>query len=153
MRKPATVWTPTPLPAGTDQPYRVTHGAGYTIFENNSHGLRQRLTLFASPVDPVKIIHLQVENIWNHNRRITATQYVEWVLGTTHAAAMQYIIPEYDATEACLLASNPYRTEFGERVAFLIASKPVHGLTADRTEFFGRGGSYCFPGCAAPHRT
>jgi cyclic beta-1,2-glucan synthetase len=139
------VWTPTPLPAGTDRPYRVTHGAGYTIFEHNSHGLRQRLTLFASPEDPVKIIHLRVKNTWDHTRRITATQYVEWVLGTTHAAAMQYIIPEYDAAEACLLAANPYSAEFGERVAFLIASKAVHGLTADRVEFFGRGGTAAFP--------
>jgi cyclic beta-1,2-glucan synthetase len=144
------VWTPTPLPAGAGQPYRVTHGAGYTIFEHNSHGLRQRLTLFASPEDPVKIIHLRVENTWNHVRRITATQYIEWVLGTTHAASMPYIIPEYDAAEACLLATNPYSAEFGERAAFLIASKPVHGLTADRTEFLGRGGTPAFP--AALHR-
>ena len=49
------VWTPTPLPSGTKQPYRITHGAGYTIFDHNSHGLRQKLTLFASPEDPVKI--------------------------------------------------------------------------------------------------
>ncbi|OGC75959.1 MAG: hypothetical protein A2Z27_05165 [candidate division Zixibacteria bacterium RBG_16_50_21] len=139
------VWTPTPLPAGADQPYRVTHGAGYTIFEHNSHGLRQRLTLFASPEDPVKIIHLRVKNIWNHNRRITATQYIEWVLGTSHASSMPYIIPEYDAADACLLATNPYNSEFGDRVAFLIASKPVHGLTADRIEFLGRGGTPAFP--------
>jgi cyclic beta-1,2-glucan synthetase len=139
------VWTPTPLPAGADQPYRVTHGAGYTIFEHQSHGLHQRLTLFASPEDPVKIIHLQVKNTWTHTRRITATQFVEWVLGTTHSASMPYIIPEYDASEACLLATNPFSAEFGERAAFLIANKAVHGLTADRTEFLGRGGSYAFP--------
>jgi cyclic beta-1,2-glucan synthetase len=139
------VWTPTPLPAGAKSPYRVTHGAGYTIFEHNSHGLRQRLTLFASPEDPVKIIHLRVENTWNRPRRITATQYIEWVLGTTHAASMSYIIPEFDNTEACLLATNPHNTEFGERAAFLIASKPVHGLTADRTEFLGRGGNPAYP--------
>jgi cyclic beta-1,2-glucan synthetase len=144
------VWTPTPLPAGTDQPYRVRHGAGYTIFEHNSHGLRQHLTLFASPEDPVKIIHLRVENTWNHNRRITATQYIEWVLGTTHAASLPYIIPEYDAAEYCLLATNPYNDEFGERTAFLIANKPVHGLTTDRTEFLGRGGTLASP--AALHR-
>jgi cyclic beta-1,2-glucan synthetase len=144
------VWTPTPLPTGADQPYRVRHGAGYTIFEHNSHGLRQRLTLFASPEDPVKIIHLRVENTWNHNRRITATQYIEWVLGTTHAASLPYIIPEYDAAEFCLLATNPYNAEFGERAAFLIANKPVHGLTTDRTEFLGRGGTLASP--AALHR-
>jgi cyclic beta-1,2-glucan synthetase len=144
------VWTPTPLPSGSGRPYRVTHGAGYSVFENNSHGLRQRLTLFASPEDPVKIIHLKVENTLDHTRRVTATQYVEWVLGTTHAANMPYIIPEYDSALECLMASNPYNAEFGARVAFLIASKSIHGLTADRTEFIGRGGSPAAP--SALHR-
>ena len=144
------VWTPTPLPAGADQPYRITHGAGYTLFEHNSHGLRHTLTLFASPEDPVKIIHLKVENILNRTRRITATQYVEWVLGTTHAASMAYIIPEYDSAQECLLASNPYNAEFEGRVAFLIASKVIHGLTADRIEFLGRGGTPASP--VALHR-
>ena len=32
-----------------------------------------------------------------------------------------------------------------ERTAFLIASKAVHGLTADRTEFLGRGGNAASP--------
>ncbi len=138
-------WTPTPLPVSGDQPYRVTHGAGYTTFDHNSHGLRQRLTIFASPEDPVKIIHLQVENTWNQNRRITATQYIEWALGTDHAASMPFIIPEYDAAEACLLATNPSNTDFGERTAFLIGSKTIHGFTADRTEFLGRGGTPASP--------
>jgi cyclic beta-1,2-glucan synthetase len=141
---------PTPLPAGDNQPYRVIHGAGYTIFEHHSNGLRQLLTLFASPEDPVKIIHLRVENSWNHNRRITATQYIEWVLGNTHAESLPYIISEYDAAEYCLLARNPYNAEFSERTAFLIANKPVHGLTTDRSEFLGRGGTLSSP--AALHR-
>ncbi|MDP2966598.1 MAG: glucoamylase family protein [Pelolinea sp.] len=144
------VWTPTPHPSGADLPYRVTHGAGYTFFEHNSHGLRQCLTLFASPEDPVKIVHLKVENTLAHTRQITATQYVEWVLGTTHAASMAHIIPEYDSALECLLATNPYSAEFGARVAFLIASKAIHGLTVDRTEFLGRGGTPTFP--AALHR-
>ncbi len=144
------VWSPTPLPAGASLPYRVTHGAGYTLFEHNSHGLRQWLTLFASPEDPVKIVHLKVENTLGHARRITATQYVEWVLGSTHSASMAYIVPEYEPALECLLASNPYNAEFGGRVAFLIANKAVHGLTADRAEFLGRGGTPAFP--AALHR-
>jgi cyclic beta-1,2-glucan synthetase len=144
------VWTPTPLPAGADHDYRIIHAAGFTRFEHASHGLRQELTLFASPEDPVKIIHLKVENTLDRSRRITATQYIEWVLGTSHAASMAYIIPEYDPALECLLASNPYNTEFGSRVAFLIANKTIHGLTADRTEFLGRGGTLSFP--AALHR-
>ena len=144
------VWTPTPMPSGSNQPYRIHHGAGYSVFEHSSHGLRQKLTLFSSPEDPVKIIHLKVENTLAIHRRITATQYVEWVLGTKHSSSMAYIIPEYNSDLECLLATNPYNAEFGERVAFLIASKSIHGLTADRTEFLGRGGTASFP--AALHR-
>ena len=44
-----------------------------------------------------------------------------------------------------MTAFNPYNVEFGERVAFMIASKPIHGLTADRIEFLGRGGSPASP--------
>jgi cyclic beta-1,2-glucan synthetase len=139
------VWTPTPLPAGEDQTYRVRHSAGYTIFEHESHGLEQQLTFFASPEDPVKIIYLHVKNTWNHTRRITVTQYVEWVLGTTHATSQPFIIPEYDPSRECLFATNPYNTEFAERVAFLTTSNPIHGLTADRTEFIGRNGSMNCP--------
>ena len=144
------VWTPTPFPSGNSQSFRVTHGAGYTLFEHHSHGLIQHLSLFASPEDPVKIIHLKVENTLPHSRRITATQYVEWVLGTTHAASTAYIIPEFDSSHECLLATNPYNSEFNQRVGFLMASKPIHGLTADRTEFLGRGGNYASP--SALHR-
>ena len=48
------------------------------------------------------------------------------------------------------MASNPRNADFGNRVTFLIANKSLHGLTADRTEFFGRGGTPAFP--AALHR-
>lgn len=135
------VWTPTPHPAGANRPYRVRHGAGYTIFDHESHGLEQQLTIFASPEDPVKIIHLTVKNTQDRPRRITATQYVEWVMGTTHQASLQYIIPEFDPAQGCLLATNPFNAEFGKRTAFLGASKPIHSVTADRIEFIGRNGS------------
>jgi cyclic beta-1,2-glucan synthetase len=139
------IWTPTPRPAGDDQPYRVRHGAGYTIFEHHSHGLEQRLTLYASPSDPVKIVRLRVRNTRSYTRRITATQYVEWALGTLRADTAAYIIPQYDPDAGCLLAANPYSADFGMRVAFLAASRPPHGVTADRTEFLGRYGGYARP--------
>ncbi|MDY7079666.1 MAG: glucoamylase family protein [Chloroflexota bacterium] len=139
------VWSPTILPAGAPAPYLVRHGAGYSIFEHNSHGLKQQLRLFAVPDASVKIVHLQLENTWNRNRRITATFYAEWVLGPDRDVHQQYVIPEFDAIHNALLARNPYNEEFGERVAFLSASKEPHGLTADRTEFLGRGGSLRHP--------
>jgi cyclic beta-1,2-glucan synthetase len=139
------VWTPTPLPAGADKPYLVRHGAGYTIFEHHSQGLKQRLRHFGSPTDPVKIIQLRLENTRPRLRRLTATCFVEWVLGISREAYQQFIIPEYHDGPQALLARNPYHEEFGERVAFLASSRPLHGLTSDREEFLGRTGSRAYP--------
>ena len=139
------VWSPTPLPAGAESACTVRHGAGYSIFESQSHGLNQRLRLFAAAEAPVKIAHLRLENLWKRPRRITVTYYAEWVLGTTRDASQAYIVPEFDPARHALLARNRYNAEFGERVAFLAANKKPHGLTADRSEFLGRMGSLGLP--------
>jgi cyclic beta-1,2-glucan synthetase len=135
----AIVWSPTPQPAPAPAPYLARHGAGYTLFEHDSHGLRQRLRVFTPPDAPLKILQLQLENTWDRPRRITATYYVEWVLGVGRESTQQYLIPEFNSDQI-LLVRNPYNTEFSERVAFVAASNPLHGLTTDRTEFLGRLG-------------
>ncbi len=139
------IWTPTPHPAGAGAPYLIRHGTGYSIFQHHSHDLQQELRLFAAPDSPVKIIQLKLENSSDRVRRITATYYAEWILGTDHDQTQPYVILEYDNRTQAILARNPYNTEFAERVAFLAASKPVHGLTGDRAEFLGRMGTYAHP--------
>jgi cyclic beta-1,2-glucan synthetase len=141
----AQVWSPTPMPVTSNLPYMVRHGAGYSIFEHHSHGLKQSLTLFAAQDAPVKIIQLRLENTWSRVRRITTTYYAEWVLGTLRDITQQYIIPEYEADSQTLLARNPYSTEFGGNYLFVSASQNFHGLTTDRTEFLGRLGDYAAP--------
>ena len=137
----ASVWSPTPQPAPAPAPYLARHGAGYTIFEHVSHGLRQQLRVFSPPDAPIKILQLHLENIWDRPRRITATYYVEWVLGVNRDSTQQYLIPEFNSDPQVLLVRNPYNAEFSGRVAFVSASNPLHGLTTDRTEFLGRLGS------------
>ena len=139
------VWSPTPMPAGAKTTHLIRHGAGYSIFESQSHGLNQNLRLFAAPDVPVKIAHLRLKNLWKRPRRITITYYAEWVLGTTRDTHQAHIMPEFDPERHALLASNRYNSEFGERVAFLAANKKPHGVTADRTEFLGRKGSLRAP--------
>ena len=141
----AQIWSPTPLPAREPAPYLIRHGAGYSIFEHHSHGLEQRVRMFAVPDAPVKVVQLRVENVWSHTRRVTATLYAEWVLGTERSTAQQYIVPDFDAGTHALLARNPYSEDYGECVAFLATDRKTHGLTADRTEFVGEGGNLHHP--------
>jgi cyclic beta-1,2-glucan synthetase len=141
----AEVWSPTPSPCRDSAPYLIRHGAGYSIFEHANHGLIQKLRLFAAEEDPIKIMQLRLENTWTRPRRITVTYYAEWVLGVTRDSAQQYIVSEFDSDHQALLARNTYNAEFGERVAFVAASKRLHGLTADRSEFLGRMGGVRHP--------
>ncbi len=141
----ARIWSPAPLPARAPLPHLIRHGAGYTVIEHQSHGLYQRMRCFAAPDAPIKIVQLRLQNLWQRPRRITATYYADWVLGTTRDATQQFIVPEFDSETGTLLARNPYSIEFGQRVAFLAANKEPHGITADRAEFLGRMGSLSHP--------
>jgi cyclic beta-1,2-glucan synthetase len=141
----AEVWSPTPLPAGRAGQTRVRHGAGYTTYLRESHGLQQELTVFVPPGEPLKVIRLRVKSTSPNHRRLTATYYAEWVLGSQREKQRAYVVSEFDRSHACLLATCSWTAEFEGRVAFLASQSDVHGYTADRTEFLGRRGDYAHP--------
>ncbi|MGZ6141545.1 MAG: GH36-type glycosyl hydrolase domain-containing protein, partial [Myxococcaceae bacterium] len=141
----AAVWTTTPLPAGGHGEALVRHGAGYTTYERECHGLQQLLTVFVPAEGPLKVVRLRLKNTLPRHRRLTATFYAEWVLGARREVQRAYVVSELDRDNACLLASCSWNAEFGDRVAFLASALKVHGFTADRTEFLGRGGNYGQP--------
>ncbi len=141
----ATVWSTTPLPAGQGGPVLVRHGAGYTTYERQNHGLVQELTVFVPHDAALKVVRLRVRNTLARHRRLTSTYYAEWVLGSRREGQRPYIVSEVDREHACLLATCDWNAEFGGRVAFLASKDEVHGFTADRTEFLGRRGDYARP--------
>jgi cyclic beta-1,2-glucan synthetase len=86
-----------------------------------------------------------MRNTLVRHRRLTATYYAEWVLGSRREGQRPYIVSEFDREHACLLATCNWNAEFGGRVAFLASKNNAHGFTADRTEFLGRRGDYARP--------
>ncbi len=135
------IWSPVPFPAGDSVNYLVRHGQGYTIFESINGGLRQRVRIFADSKKPVKIIELSMENLTKEHRRLTATYYAEWVLGTDRESTRNFIVPAFDNKTGSLFARNTYSEEFSQRTAFLSSDHDVHGVTTDRREFLGEPGN------------
>jgi len=144
------VWTATALPIRNDgSRYIARHGQGYSRFEHVSHGIALDLLQFVPLDDPIKISRLKIKNVSGRRRRLSITAYVEWVLGPSRAACAPYVVTEIDPKTGVLLARNPWRMEFGSRVAFADLAGEQRSCTGDRTEFIGRNGTFALPAALA----
>ncbi|CDX24820.1 Protein ndvB [Mesorhizobium sp. ORS 3324] len=125
--------------------YETWHGQGFSTFRSKRGSLAMDLTQVVDPVDPVKITRLRIQNAGSVPARLRVYAYAEWVLGGHRSRTAATIVPSRDAATGAMLAQNPYGLDFGERVAFLAATAPVHSVTADRGEFIGRHGTTEYP--------
>ena len=144
-------WSPTPLPRRGATPYISRHGFGYSVFEHIEDGISSELWIYVAIDAAVKFSVLKVHNISGRTRRLSATGYVEWVLGDLRQKSIMHITTEIDPYSGTLFASNPYNAEFPDRVAFFDVDDPNRTTTCDRAEFIGRNGSLHNP--AALSRT
>jgi len=138
-------WTPTPSPIREETAYRARHGAGYTVFEHNSHGIEQELTVFV-PVDenggePIKLQRLRLKNDSSRHRKLSVTYYVEWTLGEDRESSQMHIVTHWDDKVQALIARNRYHPEYGDRVAFAAIDPPAESYSGDRVSFVGRNRS------------
>jgi cellobiose phosphorylase len=139
------IWSATPSPIRELDPYRIRHGQGYTIFEHNSHGINQELTVFV-PIDdkggsPVRIQRLRLKNITNKKRTITLMAYSELVLGENRESSGFFVVSEWEKSVEALLATNSYHSDYASSVTFASCSPHPTSYTADRVEFIGRNGT------------
>ncbi|MEO7311733.1 MAG: cyclic beta 1-2 glucan synthetase, partial [Chitinophagaceae bacterium] len=138
-------WSPAPFPSRGKSPYITRHGFGYSIYEHSEDGIVSEMCVFTDTVAPVKFIVLKLRNISSRSRRISATGYVEWVLGDLRAKTQMHIITDMDQPSGAIIATNAYNTEFTERVAFFDVDDVNKSYTADRAEFIGRNGTMSNP--------
>jgi cellobiose phosphorylase len=146
------VWHPTSMPGSVDEgdaaPYLTRHGFGYSVFEHDAAGIHSELTLFVALDAAVKFSVLVLRNDSDRPRRLSATGYVEWVLGDTRAKTAPHVSTEIAKDNGALYARNPFSNDFGDWIGFFDVDDGdlmVATVTGDRTEFVGRNGSLSSP--------
>jgi cyclic beta-1,2-glucan synthetase len=136
---------PAALAGGEVSAWLCRHGQGYTVFEQITNGLSQELLLVVPTQAPVKLLRLRVRNLGDGPRRLSATFYVEWVLGVLRTFAPVQVWCEVDEKTGAILAHNPFNPDFGASVAFVDVDCRPRGFTTDRMEFLGRNGHPASP--------
>ena len=84
-------WSPTPLPSPGATPYASRHGFGYSVFEHTERGIRSEMWVYVALDAPVKFTVLKVRNESGRSRRLSATGYVEWVLGDLRSKSAMHV--------------------------------------------------------------
>jgi cyclic beta-1,2-glucan synthetase len=138
-------WSPTALPSRGARSYVTRHGFGYSVFEHTEGGIRSELWVYVALDAPIKFSVLKVRNESGRSRRLSATGYLEWVLGDLRPKSTMHVITEVDRGSGALFARNPYNTEFADRVAFFDVDDATRTVSGDRTEFLGRNGTLRSP--------
>jgi cyclic beta-1,2-glucan synthetase len=139
------LWTATPCPIREPTPYKVRHGAGYSVFDHTHKGLSSSFRLGVDQNDPVKISVLTLRNDGTARKKLTLTWYVEWVLGVNRELTQYQIRTSFDEATQSMFARNYFDAQFAETVAFASISERVAYYTADRREFLGRNGTVSSP--------
>ena len=139
-------WSPTPAPCGGKATTIIRHSQGYSVFTQTSHHLEQELLVVVSPTDQIKVIRLRVRSMGSRLRRLSATFYAEWVLGSLRDQAAEQVVCSVDAETGALFATNAWAGDFAGQVAFAAVAavgteSGPYTFTTDRTEFLGREGS------------
>ena len=142
-------WSPTPLPCGGPTPYVTRHGFGYSLFEHEEEGIQSNLVVYVDTQASVKFSVLKIRNNSGRSRQLSATGYVEWVLGDLRPKSAMHVITEIDKATGALCARNPYSTEFSDRKIFFDANEATRSanvtFSGDRAEFLGRNGTHKSP--------
>jgi cellobiose phosphorylase len=135
-------WSPTPFPVCGKTSYITKHGFGYSTFQHHENGIFSEVNIYTDVEAPVKFIVIKIINQSGKDQKLSATGYMEWVLGELRPKAVMHLVSELNNETGAIFITNPYNTEFSNRVAFFdVDNLADRSFTSDRFEFIGRNGT------------
>jgi len=92
-------------------PYASRHGFGYSVFEHTERGIRSEMWVYVALDAQIKFTVLKVRNESGRSRRLSATGYVEWVLGDLRSKSAMHVITRHRSRERSALRTKTTTTQ------------------------------------------
>ena len=138
-------WSPSPLPICGTTSYTSRHGFGYSVFEHQEEGIESEMSVYVDIESAIKFCVIKLKNNSDRQRKLSATGYIDWVLGDLKPKTCMHIVTEVDTDSGAIVAKNAYNPDFNGKVAFFDTDDKNRTYTGDRTEFIGRNGTLQMP--------
>jgi len=109
---------------------RVTHGFGYSIYEQNKLDIKQRLEVFVSMKDNIKFNLFKLKNNTNHTKKISLIYKVDTVLEEDEIKSEGNIKLKYNETKGCIYSKNLCASSI-KSISYLYSSEPISSYTGN----------------------
>lgn len=128
------MWSLTPEPLGKYIDYDICHGKGYSTFFSESYGFENKMDVYVSLKDSVKIYSVKLRNTTDEVRKLSSFFFVNPVLGNIGGKSNKYIITKM-LSENIMAISNPFNYQFPNRIMYISCSETIESYTGNKAEF------------------
>lgn len=115
----------------------VRHSFGHSVFKNNGD-LESEVTIFVAKDKPIKIVKIKLKNILSNPVKLSATYYLQPVLGEFQEKSKSDIQSCYDLKSGMIYIKNSGSFYYPKALVYMGVSEKDASYCLDRTEFLGR---------------
>ena len=108
----------------------VTHGMGYSIFEQNKIDLKQQLEVFVSSDKNIKISLLTLKNNTNHEKTLEIIYEIDTVLDEDEIKSNGNIATKFIEKDDILFSKNLYKSSI-DNISYIYSSEKVQNYTGN----------------------
>ena len=109
----------------------VTHGFGYSVYEQNKLDIKQKLEVFVSMEDSVKFNLLKIKNNTNHDKQINLIYKIDTVLDEDEIKSEGNIKLEYDKENDLIYSKNLCSSSI-KSISYIYSSEKIESYTGNR---------------------
>ena len=109
----------------------VTYGFGYANYEQNKLDLKQKLEVYVSQNDNIKINLLKLKNNTNSVKNINIIYVVNTVLDEDEIKSNGNIVLNYDKEKDLIYSRNIYKSNNIDNISYIYSSEKINSYTGN----------------------